>query len=101
MSIQEPAEAHTRRDVVDLPSSPKGDEIVATDFCFSLENRAGTGLRVLSALGQARVNVIGITAVSGGATVHLAVDDGDAPRARQALEGAGVSIDEESQVAVV
>jgi hypothetical protein len=73
---------------------------MVTDFRFSLENRPGSGARVLSALGQAGVNVIGVAAVSGGATVHLAIDDGDAGRTRQALEGAGVSIERESQVAV-
>jgi hypothetical protein len=74
---------------------------MATDFRFSLENRPGSGSRVLSALGQAGVNGIGVAAVSGGAIVHLAVDDGDAGRARQALDGAGVSIARESQAVIV
>jgi hypothetical protein len=83
------------------PAHTKERTTVATDFRFSLENRPGSGARVLSALGQAGVNVIGVAAVSGGATVHLAVDDGDAARTRQTLEGAGVSIERESQVAMV
>jgi hypothetical protein len=73
---------------------------MATDFLFSLENRPGTGARVLTALGDAGVNVIGVAATDGGATVHLAVDDGDAQQARDALAGIGVSVDQERQVVV-
>src|SRR5437588_9838694 len=75
--------------------------MMATDFLFSLANHPATGARVLSALGQAGINVIGLCAVTGGAVVHLAVEDGDAAAARQALEGAGVSVADERPVTVI
>lgn len=73
---------------------------MATDFKFSLENTPGTGARVLEAVAQAGVNVSGLCAVSGGQVVHLTVEDGDADRARQALQSAGVQNAEERQVLI-
>lgn len=80
-----------------------GDAAVgmATDFLFTLENRPGTGARVLSALGQAGINILGASAVAGGETVHVAVDDGDAVRTRQVLQELGVTIRREHEVLVV
>jgi hypothetical protein len=71
---------------------------VTTDFTFGLENRPGTGAQVLDALGRAGVNVEGACATTegGSATVHLAVED--AASARQALSGAGVTVDAEREV---
>jgi hypothetical protein len=74
---------------------------MATDFEFSLENQPGTGAKVLTALGDAGVNVIGVAAVSGGATVHLAVESSDEAQAREALERTGVSISRVTEVVVV
>lgn len=73
---------------------------MATDFLFSLEDRPGTGARILTTLGQAGVNVIGLSATSGGQIAHVAVEDVDAAGARSALQGAGVSIREEREVVV-
>lgn len=71
------------------------------DFLFSLENRPGTGARILWALGHVGINVIGFAAVSGGQTVHLTVEDRDAAATGEVLEGAGVSIQDERDVLVV
>jgi hypothetical protein len=79
-----------------------GEEtLMATDFHFSLENRPGTGAQVLNALGQAGVNIIGVAGTGGGSDVHLAVEDGDTDRARQALESINVSVSDQSDVVVV
>lgn len=74
---------------------------MAIDFHFALEDRPGTGARVLSAIADAGINVIGVCAVAGGQEVHLAVEDRDAAGTRRALEGVGVAIGDERPVTVV
>jgi hypothetical protein len=74
---------------------------LATDFHFSIENRPGTGAQVLNAFGQAGVNIIGVAGTGGGADVHVAVEDGDADRARQALDRINVSVSAQTDVVVV
>lgn len=73
---------------------------MTTDFTLTLPDQPGTGARVLDALGQAGINVIGVCALpqDGQMTVHLAVDD--ARGARTALHGVGVQISGEREVVI-
>jgi hypothetical protein len=68
-----------------------------TDLRLTLEDAPGQGARLGEALGRAGVNIEGICAVTAGgrATVHVLVED--AAAARSALEGAGLSVDDETE----
>lgn len=71
---------------------------MATDFTFTLENRPGSGARVLEALGKAGANIIGACALptGGETTVHLAFEDASGVRA--ALQEAGATVSDEREV---
>jgi hypothetical protein len=73
---------------------------MATDLRLTLNDAPGEGARLGEALGGAGVNIEGICAVTSGgrATVHVLVED--ASGARSALEGAGLSVEEETDVVV-
>jgi hypothetical protein len=74
---------------------------MATDLTIELQDRPGELARAAEALGSAGVNIDGGCATAGGgaAQVHFLV--ADAAAARQALEGAGISVTGESEAFVV
>jgi hypothetical protein len=67
------------------------------DLTVSLEDRPGELARLGEALGGAGVNIEGLTVVSfeGRAIGHVLVEDGAA--ARTALEGAGITVEGETE----
>jgi hypothetical protein len=69
---------------------------MATDLTISTEDRPGELARVGEALGNAGVNIEGLAGfgMEGRGIIHLCVMDGAA--AREALEGAGVKVEGES-----
>jgi len=69
---------------------------MAKDLTISLEDRPGTLADLGEALGKAGVNIEGICGigVEGRGITHVLVED--AARARQALEGAGIKVEGES-----
>jgi hypothetical protein len=71
------------------------------DILVSLEDRPGELARVGEALGQAGINIEGLAAfVHGGrGFAHLLVEDAGA--ARGALDAAGVTVESESDVAII
>ena len=74
---------------------------MAKDLTVSLEDRPGTLAALGEALGKAGVNIEGIGgfAVGGRGVAHLLVED--AAKARQALEGAGVTVEGEVDALVI
>ena len=74
---------------------------MATDLTIQLENRPGELARAAEALGRDGVNIEGGCAMTAGGSgeVHLLVED--AAAARQALEGAGISVSGEREALVV
>jgi hypothetical protein len=74
---------------------------MATDLTIELQDRPGELARAAEALGNAGVNIDGGCATTGGGSgqVHLLVEDPAA--ARQALEGAGVTVSGEREAFVV
>lgn len=73
---------------------------MAKDLLVTLEDKPGEGARLGEALGDAGANIEGLCAVAEGgrSIVHVLVDD--AARARAALEGAGITVDRETDVLV-
>ena len=73
---------------------------MAKDLLVSLDDMPGEGARLGEALGNAGVNIEGLCAVSGEgrSAVHILVED--AAGARAALEGAGITVDAETDVLV-
>jgi hypothetical protein len=73
---------------------------MATDLTLMLEDRPGELARVGETLGAAGVNIEGFSATTGGGRgeVHVMVED--AAAARQALEGAGIQVSAEREMAV-
>ncbi|HET6672255.1 MAG TPA: hypothetical protein VFG92_02675 [Agromyces sp.] len=73
---------------------------MAKDLLVTLEDQPGEGARLGEALGNAGVNIEGFCAVmeGGRGTVHLLVEDVAAAKA--ALEGAGITIEAETDVLV-
>ncbi|HEU4755942.1 MAG TPA: hypothetical protein VFS72_04710 [Agromyces sp.] len=73
---------------------------MAKDLYLTLEDKPGEAARLGEALGAAGVNIEGLCAMADGgrSTVHILVDDG--ARARTALEGAGITVDRETEVLV-
>ena len=71
---------------------------MAKDLYLTLEDKPGQAARLGEALGNAGVNIEGLCAMAeaGRSTVHILVDD--AARARTALEGAGITVDRETEV---
>ena len=73
---------------------------MAKDLLVTLEDEPGEGARLGEALGNAGVNIEGLCAVvdEGRASVHVLVDD--VAGARAALEGAGITVERETDVLV-
>jgi hypothetical protein len=73
---------------------------MAKDLLVTLEDKPGEGARFGEALGNAGVNIEGLCAVpnEGKNTVHVLVED--VAGARAALEGAGITVDGETDVIV-
>lgn len=73
---------------------------MAKDFLVILEDRPGEGARLGEALGNAGVNIEGLCAFMEGGmgTVHVLVED--AAGARAAIEGAGITVEAETDVIV-
>ncbi|MGI9822838.1 hypothetical protein [Agromyces sp. Marseille-Q5079] len=73
---------------------------MAKDLLVTLEDQPGEGARLGEALGTAGVNIEGLCAFMEGGTgsVHVLVDD--PAGARAALEGAGITVDAETDVIV-
>jgi hypothetical protein len=73
---------------------------MAKDLLVTLENMPGEGARFAEALGNAGVNIEGLCAVPNERknTVHVLVED--VAGARAALEGAGITVDGETDVIV-
>jgi hypothetical protein len=72
-----------------------------TDLTVVLVNRPGSDAAAMEALGQAGINIDGITGsgCAGEGILHVLVADG--PSARRALESAGQSVREEREVLVL
>lgn len=62
------------------------------DLTVSLEDRPGQLAMLGEALGAAKINLLGVCAVTaaGKGTIHLLVDDKAADAAKKALQGAGI-----------
>ena len=73
---------------------------MAKDLKVTLTDQPGEGARLGEALGNAGVNIEGLCAMMDGGTgaVHVLVDD--VAGARAALEGAGITVDAETDVLV-
>jgi hypothetical protein len=73
---------------------------MAKDLTVSLEDKPGEGARLGEALGNAGVNIEGMTAMvsEGRGIVHLLVEDAGA--ARRAIEAAGIKVEGETDVIV-
>ena len=73
---------------------------MAKDLLVTLEDQPGEGARLGEALGNAGVNIEGLCATmeGGKGTVHILVED--VAGARAALEGAGVTVEAETDVIV-
>ena len=70
---------------------------MATDFTIILEDRPGQLARIGEALGDAGVNIEGVSCAvdDGRGVVHVAVEDAEA--ARSALAGAGIDVAHEAE----
>ncbi|PWC03483.1 amino acid-binding protein [Agromyces badenianii] len=73
---------------------------MAKDLLVTLENQPGEGARLGEALGDAGINIEGLCAIMDGrtGTVHILVED--VAGARAALEGAGITVEAETDVIV-
>lgn len=73
---------------------------MAKDLLITLEDQPGEGARLGEALGNAGVNIEGLCATmeGGTGTVHILVDD--VAGARAALDGAGITVQAETDVIV-
>ena len=75
---------------------------MAKDLLVTLKDQPGEGARLGEALGNAGVNIEGLCAImdsgTGTGAVHVLVDD--VAGAKAALEGAGITIDAETDVLV-
>jgi hypothetical protein len=74
---------------------------MAKDITVSLEDRPGTLADLGEALGKAGVNIEGICGlgVEGRGIIHVLVED--AAKAKQALEGAGIKVEGETDALVM
>jgi hypothetical protein len=74
---------------------------VTKDLTIALEDRPGILAELGEALGGAGINIEGFCGYASGGTgiVHLLVDDATA--AREALEGAGIEVQDERDVVVI
>ena len=73
---------------------------MAKDLLVTLKDQPGEGARLGEALGNAGVNIEGLCATMEGGTgiVHILVED--VAGAKAALEGAGITVDAETDVLV-
>lgn len=73
---------------------------MSKDLLVTLEDKPGEGARLGEALGNAGINIEGLCAVvyEGKGIVHVLVED--VAGARAALEGAGITVDAETDVIV-
>ena len=77
---------------------------MAKDLLVTLKDQPGEGARLGEALGNAGVNIEGLCAImdtgtgTGSGTVHVLVDD--VAGAKAALEGAGLTVEAETDVIV-
>jgi hypothetical protein len=76
---------------------------VPKDLTVILQDRPGELARLGAATGEAGLNILGMCAMTGEGrgVIHLLFDDGDASRARETLEKAGLGVADERQVLVV
>jgi len=74
-----------------------------TDLTVILDDQPGELARLGEVLGGAGVNIRGLAAFTGEGkgVIHLLFDDGEAARARSALQGARMGIADEREVLVV
>jgi hypothetical protein len=73
------------------------------DLTVVLQDRPGELAKLGDAMGEAGVNIDGLCAFTGEGRgiIHVLVEDGNVPAARQALDGAGMGIADEREVLVV
>jgi hypothetical protein len=76
---------------------------MSKDLMVILQDRPGELARLGAATGEAGVNIQGMCAMTGEGrgVIHLLFDDGDAGKARAALEQAGMGVADEREVLVV
>jgi hypothetical protein len=76
---------------------------MARDLTVILQDRPGELARLGDATGEAGLNIQGMCAMTGEGrgVIHLLFDEGDATRARTALEAAGMGVADEREVLVV
>jgi len=76
---------------------------MARDFTVILQDEPGQLARLGEATGQAGANIRGLAAFTGEGhgVIHLLFDDDDAPRARAAIEAAGLGLADDREVLVV
>jgi hypothetical protein len=76
---------------------------VPRDFTVILQDEPGQLARLGEATGQAGANIRGLAAFTGEGhgVIHLLFDDDDAPRARAAIEEAGLGLADDREVLVV
>jgi hypothetical protein len=76
---------------------------VPRDFTVILQDEPGQLARLGEATGQAGANIRGLAAFTGEGrgVIHLLFDDADAPRARAAIEEAGLGLADDREVLVV
>jgi hypothetical protein len=73
------------------------------DFTVILRDEPGQLARLGEATGQAGANIRGLAAFTGegNGVIHLLFDDDDAPRARAAIEEAGLGLADDREVLVI
>jgi hypothetical protein len=76
---------------------------VPRDFTVILQDEPGQLARLGEAAGRAGANIRGLAAFTGEGhgVIHLLFDDDDAPRARAAIEEAGLGLADDREVLVV
>ena len=76
---------------------------MAKDFTIVLQDRPGELARLGEATGRAGVSIQGMCALTGEGrgVIHLLFDDELAPKARRALEDAGMGVADEREVLVI
>jgi hypothetical protein len=76
---------------------------VPRDFTVILKDEPGQLARLGEATGAAGANIRGLAAFTGegNGVIHLLFDDDDAPRARAAIEEAGLGLADDREVLVV
>lgn len=73
----------------------------AREFKVTMEDRPGSLAKLTEALGKGGVNIEGIAAIPSGGKGDIRVVMGNAAGARQALQGAGITVEGEREVLVV